>query len=139
MWRMKTGRKPLYTDPTIVAKLIDRYFDSLKGVQGAPDKPPTMAGLALALKMHRDTLHDYSRKPLFSDTIKQARLRIEAYWESNLATSGCSGSIFWLKNNAQYRDKIETDHTSSDGSMSPKQSVDPALSKAIIDALDKTI
>jgi len=135
---MKTGRKPLYTDPDVVAAKIDLYFESLKNDDGE-DGVPTMSGLALALNMHRDTLHDYSRKPAFSDVIKFAKQRIVNYWEQNLNNSGCSGTIFWLKNHGGMSDRQEHDFTSKDGSMSPKAAVDPALSKAIIEALDKTI
>lgn len=48
-------------------------------------------------------------------------------------------AIFWLKNRqrGKWRDKVEVDNTSSDGSMSPvtPQSVDASLVKALVDKL----
>jgi len=138
VWRMSKhagGRPPKYTNAEEVQELIDVFFAERRD----SNRPLTIQGLAIALDLSRQGLLNYSKKDEFFDTIRRARQIVVDSVEENALTGGGAGAIFWLKNNAQYRDKIETDHTSSDGSMSPKQAVDPALSKAIIDALDKTI
>jgi len=53
----------------------------------------------------------------------------------NKAKSGDTAAmIFWMKTRAGWREKQEIDHTSSDGTMTPKPAVD--LSKAPPDVLE---
>lgn len=89
--------------------------------------PYTITGLARALKTTRETLLDYESGKYddrddtdpsgerFSDTIKDAKLRVQQNAEE-LLMSGmpATGPIFWLKNNAGWRDRQEIDHTSKD-------------------------
>lgn len=65
--------------------------------------------------------------PEFSESIKAAQAAGAMWWEKTLrqvASTGdgnASAAIFGVKNRSQeeWKDKIEQDHTSSDGSMSP--------------------
>lgn len=87
--------------------------------------PYTITGLARALKTTRETLLDYESGKYddkddtdvdgerFSDAIKDAKLRVQQNAEELLMSGGpATGPIFWLKNNAGWRDKSEVDHTS---------------------------
>ena len=100
------GRPPKYTSPDAMEAKIADYFDSLRIDGDKPDKPPTMAGLALALGFaDRQSLRDYGKDEAYSCVIKKARMRIENYWESKLAGTSPTGAIFWLKNHAGYADR----------------------------------
>jgi hypothetical protein len=72
-------------------------------------RPYTISGLALALNTTRETLLDYQAKKTYSDTIKAAKARCEAYVEERLFDSNAAGVIFNLKNNYQWVDKQEVD------------------------------
>lgn len=91
-----------------------------------PQIPYTITGLARALGTTRDVLLDYESGKYdekaddfdesgerFSNAIKDAKLRVQQNAEE-LLMSGmpATGPIFWLKNNAGWRDKSEVDHTS---------------------------
>lgn len=66
--------------------------------------------------------------PEFSEAIKSAQAAGAFWWEKTLkhvASTGegnASAAIFGVKNRSQeeWKDKVENDHTSSDGSMSPR-------------------
>lgn len=88
--------------------------------------PYGVEGLARALDTNRETLNkyasgDYDDKDetdesgdTFSDAVKRARQRINEDVERRMLMGlapGASG-IFWLKNNAGWKDKLEHDHTS---------------------------
>lgn len=89
-------------------------------------RPYTVLGLARALKTTRDTLIDYESGKYddrddtdpsgdkFSDAIKEAKARINEQVEERMLSGAAPGSasIFWLKNNAHWKDKTEVDHTS---------------------------
>lgn len=66
-------------------------------------KPPTVAGLALALGFKsRQTLLNYQGDPRFEEEIALAKCRIEEYVESRLFDrDGASGAKFSLINNFQ--------------------------------------
>lgn len=120
------GRPPLYTSVEELQKIIDEYFDYCDNrtksvfvkeigdnIEISYPAPYTMAGLARRLGMERRTLTDYAKKDQFSDTIKDAKSRIQEDVEIRLMeTSNQSGAIFNLKNNFGYVDKTETDVTS---------------------------
>lgn len=107
------GRPAKYKDPLQLAELIDDYFNSLV-IDEEHSKPPTMAGLALSLGYtSRQSIYDAEkRNDDFSYLIKKARITVENYWESRLATQSCTGAIFWLKNHAGYTDKMTNELTS---------------------------
>ena len=63
-----------------------------------PPEPATISGLALHLGFEsRAGFEDYERNGEFANTLKRARLRVEAGYEKTLLTS-VSGAIFALKN-----------------------------------------
>jgi len=73
-------------------KAIDDYFNVT-----APDKYRVTA-LHLALDLTREGLCEYEAKPLFSDIIKKAKLKVANSYESDLRGKYVAGAIFALKN-----------------------------------------
>jgi hypothetical protein len=106
---MKTGRPVKYKTPKDIQKKIDQYFEDCI----SKEEYPTITGLALALDLTRQGLIEYQNKEDFSDTIKKAKLRVEAAIEQRLFHNNPTGCIFNLKNNFGWRDKIETEHSGS--------------------------
>lgn len=107
---MPAGRPRLYNNADEVQAIIDHYFADLG------DEIPTMAGLALALGMSTETLRRYGKQDEFCATIKPARQKVETAWEKALIRGG-SGPIFWLKNNAGWKDKTEVDNTNTNNNV----------------------
>ena len=87
---------------------IDAYFSDCD----VQKKPYTITGLALALDTNRQTLlryeHEYDDQEI-ADLIRQAKARCESDVENRLLTGKGSpaGAIFWLKNNAGWRDQTD--------------------------------
>ena len=74
---------------------INNYF------QDCDDKglPYSITQLALSLGTTRKTLSDYEGRDKYSNVIKEAKQRIEAYVERTLLSGKAqAGCIFWLKN-----------------------------------------
>lgn len=116
----KVGRPLKYETPQQMQEAIDLWFQGFADTKGVY---PTMSGLAYFLGFSdRQSLYDYKGREEFSCTIKRALLRIEELHESNLFTTGSTGSIFWLKNR-EWTDKSQLDLSSSDGSMSPPRTL----------------
>ena len=86
------GRHPKWPDPIVMQKAIDDYFNVT-----APDKYRVTA-LHLALDLTREGLCEYEAKPLFSDIIKKAKLKVANSYESDLRGKYVAGAIFALKN-----------------------------------------
>lgn len=102
----KGGRPALYDSVEQVEEIIDKYFDLC-----VEEKEfPTISGLALALDMTTETLRMYGKDEEFSATIRKAKQQVEIAWEKKLLMPG-SGPIFWLKNNAGWRDKQEVEQS----------------------------
>ena len=97
-------------------------------------KPPTITGMACYLNTTRDLLIDYEGRPEFSDTIKKAKQRIEAYNEAMLynRTASTAGVIFNLKNNYGWKDKAEL-QTSFKDDYEPVQIVLPYNNRGLKD------
>ena len=101
--KVKEGRPLLWTDPQVLEKLIDNYFDTEKEV--------TLSGLAQALGISRKTLYNYEEKDEFLYMIKKAREKVETCYEKKIIYgSQPTGTIFALKNMG-WADKLETDVT----------------------------
>ena len=88
---------------------IDAYFSDCDSQK----KPYTITGLALALNTNRQTLLRYENEyedQEIADLIRQAKARCEADVENRLLTGKGSpaGAIFWLKNNAGWKDVVDT-------------------------------
>lgn len=79
----------------------------------------TITGLALAIGTNRTTLVNYEAKDEFIDTIKEAKNKVEAYWENLLVEGNATGTIFNLKNNYGWKDKTEQELSNPDGSLNP--------------------
>lgn len=106
------GRPPIFETPEEMQTAVDTFFETRK----KEEKPCTIMGLALALGMCRDTLHEYSKNGKFSDIVKNARnLIVDNVEDMLFSGKPAAGPIFWLKNNAGYVDKQEIAHTGADG------------------------
>jgi len=95
------GRPCKFQDINELQDIIDRYFIEREEKQ----LPFTITGLALALDTTRETLMDiesltskgYTKE--FSDAIKKAKLRCQAYSEDQMYIArNPAGAIFGLKN-----------------------------------------
>ena len=101
------GRPPYYNSPEEMDPVIDSYFAECK----ANNEPITITGLILYLGFcSRDAMADYEKKPLFHDSIKKARLRVESEYEKKLSSQSVTGSIFALKNFG-WKDKTEVENS----------------------------
>ena len=112
------GRPPAFETPEELQVMVDSYFESLKIYNGEGDhietKPALVTGIALHLGFcTRQSFYDYEKKPLFTYTIKVARLRVESSYEGQLFGKCTAGAIFGLKNVGGWSDKqdISTEHT----------------------------
>lgn len=102
------GRPPKYKTKEEMQKKIDKYFAECDKERD----PYTVTGLAMALDIDRRTLLNYSEKDEFFPTIKKAKLRVENYLEKRLIKdSSTTGIIFNLKNNYDWKDKQEIEHS----------------------------
>lgn len=112
------GGRPLkFKSVEELQEQIDIYFDScFENVDVCTVKqvkPFTVTGLALALDTTRETLLDYEDKEEYSDTIKKAKLKIEAYAEEQLFLGkNTAGVIFNMINNykGRWTNKTELDN-----------------------------
>lgn len=106
-----------FATPELLQKGIDAYFEGLyeeKWEQRGPEKTwhpcldrngdvlryfreqPTITGLALHLKVTKQTLINYQKKDEYEHIISQAKLKIEHYYE--IADEHPAVKIFKLKN-----------------------------------------
>lgn len=102
------GRPLAYKTAAELQVRIDAYFAERDDV----DRPYTIYGLALALNMDRKRLIQYEARDEFHHAIKAAKDRIRASVEERILAGGqAAGPIFWLKNNAEWADKQQVEHT----------------------------
>lgn len=115
---MTAGRPTLYTP-----ELVKRARGYLTSFKDMGDMIPSIAGLACVLGVTRETCHAWARDPKkeeFSDILKELAQR----QERELLSGGLSGNFnptiskLVLARHG-YSDRVENDHTSSDGSMTP--------------------
>ena len=114
---MPAGRPSSY-DPSYCEQVVE---------WGQSGKSATW--MAAQLGVHRDTLYEWAKvHDDFSDAFMRARHLAQAWWEdqgqSGLFIPGFNGSV-WAKNmGARFKDEwgesSKIDHTSSDGTMSPR-------------------
>jgi hypothetical protein len=105
---MPAGRPPKYHTPEDMQKDIDAYFEECED----ESKHMTISGLAYALDMTTQALRGYEDKDEFLSTVKKAKQFVEMYVEQILMSGNATaGTIFWLKNNAGWKDKTETSNT----------------------------
>ena len=105
----KVGRPKVFKSVEEVEEKINAYFNYCE----EKEKPYTMSGLAYYLGIDRKTLLNYSKNEEYFHTIKKARDKVQMQLEECLYRLGNnSGVIFNLKNNFDWKDKIE--HSSSE-------------------------
>ena len=107
---MPAGRPLKFKTADELQEAIDAYFASCNA-----DNPPLISGLAYHLDMTTHSLRNYEERDEFFTIVKRAKQRIEMAFERNMHSGSCTGSIFWLKNNAGYRDKTEQELSGPDG------------------------
>jgi hypothetical protein len=148
---MPAGRPPKYKTPEEMQRIIDLYFlackvrmtgntdlledlpeDDLLIVNDVEGSMPTVSGLSFALGMSRQALIDYEKKSEFLDTIKGGKQRIEMFLEERLYHTGCTGTIFNLKNNYGWKDKQDIEMS---GELNHKDMTDEQLESALDEAL----
>ena len=117
------GRPKKFTDPDFMQDMINDYFakcdldreviELKNGDIRLIKKPYTITGLCLHLELDRVTLLDYEQNPMFSNTIKQAKQRVENYIEEHSLRGDINATtaIFNLKNNFGWKDKSEVETT----------------------------
>lgn len=106
---MITGRPPKFETPEELEIKIEEFFNHCEKIEDIPD----VEGLAVFLDTTRKTLLDYEKKEEFSYTIKRCKDKI-FYKKKQLAFKGKLNPtvfIFDAKNNHEYTDKQEYDHT----------------------------
>lgn len=113
MEEKKVGRPKLYEDVESMEKDIEKYFKECD----KKDKPYTVSGLAYALDMDRRSLLNYSKDEKFFPTIKKAKQKIEQQLEEKglMGTSNATFTIFNLKNNFDWKDKVENEEPNETG------------------------
>lgn len=135
---MTAGRPSLYT-PELIAK-AQAYIDG-GWKEEADDAIPSIAGLAVHLGISRETVRAWQHdddKEQFS-----AMLGVMLAKQENVLLNGglentFNGTITKLVLSKHgYSDKVDLDNTSSDGSMSPKASLD--TSKLSTEALKEIL
>ena len=113
---MPAGRPTAY-DP--------KYCDEIVKVMS---EGYSVTGFAGIIGVSRQTVYNWADEyPEFFDALKTAQAAAGVWWEDQLRNIVAGGegnataAIFGLKNRSadEWRDKRETDHTSSDGSMTP--------------------
>ena len=105
----EVGRPRVFKSVEEVEEKINAYFNYCE----EKEKPYTMSGLAYYLGIDRKTLLNYSKNEEYFHTIKKARDKVQMQLEECLYRLGNnSGVIFNLKNNFDWKDKIE--HSSSE-------------------------
>ena len=122
--RKKTGPK----GPTKYEKKLAERLAALGS------KGEGVVEACLTLGISKETFYEWGRKfPEFSDAIKQFKLRSQVWWESG-GRAGTFGKVAGFNASAyslqmrnrfpdDWRDKVENDHTSSDGTMTPPTTV----------------
>lgn len=114
-------RRPrIISSPEEFDACVDRYLAECE----ENNSPILLTGLLLALGFSsKNTFYDYMKRPEFAESAKRASLLIEYEYEKRL-NSGLppTAPIFALKNFG-WTDAQKVDHTSSDGSMTPKEVV----------------
>jgi len=111
---MPRGRPRSIKSPEQFDSLVDEYVAQCE----ERDVPVTLTGMILHLGLSsRQSLDEYKNYEGFSDCVKRAKLYVELAYEMRLNGDKPTGAIFALKN-LGWRDRIEQDHTSSDGSLS---------------------
>ena len=113
------GRPSKYNEE--IQKIADDYVDNWKlymevGSDMVINSIPSIASLALELKVHRDSIYEWEKdnsKCQFSDTLERLRQKQESFLIHHGLTKGYDSGFakFMAINITKYRDKIETVNT----------------------------
>lgn len=104
----EVGRPRAFKSVEEVEEKINAYFNYCE----EKEKPYTMSGLAYYLGIDRRTLLNYSKNEDYFPLIKKARDKVQMQLEECLYRLGNnSGVIFNLKNNFDWKDKMEVEKT----------------------------
>ena len=131
------GRPRKYNTLEEFKQKADEYFDYCDSMTKRDDnnrlvsyKPYTISGLCIYLDITRETLCNYEDMPEFYDTIKKIKHRVENYVEemSLIGVLNSTVSIFNLKNNFNWKDKIETENENKNTNVN--MTLEEYLSKA---------
>lgn len=100
------GRPRAFNSVEELESKINDYFEYCN----KENKPYTMSGLAYYLDVDRKTIVNYTKDEEYFPTIKKARDRVQMQLEENalMNISNSTFTIFNLKNNFDWKDKIET-------------------------------
>ena len=105
--------------------MVDAARSYIERHEEFDDPVPTVAGLACVLGVTRETCYSWSRdekKPEFSDILKELAQRQERVLIRNGLLGAFNAPISkMMLTKHGYSDKVENDHTSSDGSLGPTQ------------------
>lgn len=84
-----------------------------KWIAGKISKPKTLSWLCLWLWVSKDYISEKAKDETYSETIKEIRMNVENCIEEWILTwlYNPTSGIFNLKNNFDWKDKIETDNT----------------------------
>ena len=134
---MERGRPSKY-DPAFCAQVLPFM-----------EQGYSTTALAGHLGVSRQTLYNWMDEyPDFFDAVKEGVAASAIWWENCLRNNAMKGdgnatsAIFGLKNRASddWREKRDVDHTSSDGTMTPKpldlSKLPPEALKALVEAAD---
>ena len=115
-----SGGRPTVYGPEVLKKARG-YLTAFKDMG---DPVPSIAGLACVLGVVRETCHAWAKdqdKEEFSNILKELAQRQERELLSNGLAGNFNASITkMMMTKHGYSDKVEQDHTSSDGSMTPQ-------------------
>lgn len=118
MSEKKVGRPSKYTP-----ELLEKAREYIQNHTNYGDVVPSHAGLATEIGITRGTLYDWSNDPNkreFSDILDECNRKQERMLLSGALTNDLNANIAKLMLGKHgYSEKQQTDHTSSDGSMTP--------------------
>jgi len=98
-----------YKTPEDFSQSIESYFTDCTELKNMPTK----GGLALHLELSKESLGDYIKREVYSDSLKRAYDLIENAWVQRLSGQSVAGVIFYLKNafKKDWRDRYDTEHS----------------------------
>jgi hypothetical protein len=121
---MTLGRPLKFQSAEELEQKVQAYFDQCDNrqesvvtkegvvVQVPNPRPYTISGLAYFLGTNRQTLINYEERDEYSDVIRAAKAKIEAFVEESLWTPKiATGVMFNLKNNFGWEDKTSVQTT----------------------------
>lgn len=122
---------------TYKPEMVDKARNYIADHESFDDPVPTVAGLACVLGVVRDTCYAWANdpeKPEFSDILNELAQKQERVLVRNGLIGGFNAPITkMMLTKHGYSDKVENDHTSSDGSMTPKPTVIELVAEPIPD------